>query len=58
MAKKRGNVRSVITLQCNDCAERNYTTEKNKRNTKTNIKFTINNLVADGHDQASPGEHT
>jgi large subunit ribosomal protein L33 len=23
---------SIITLQCNDCKERNYTTEKNKKN--------------------------
>ncbi len=24
--------RELITLACNDCKERNYTTEKNKRN--------------------------
>ncbi len=23
---------SIITLQCNECKERNYTTEKNKKN--------------------------
>ncbi|MDD2471727.1 MAG: 50S ribosomal protein L33 [Dehalococcoidales bacterium] len=31
MAKK-GEARMVITLACNECKERNYTTEKNKRN--------------------------
>jgi large subunit ribosomal protein L33 len=30
MAKKA--VRSVITLACTECNERNYTTEKNRRN--------------------------
>ena len=39
MAKKRGNVRLVITLQCNDCAERNYTTEKNRRNTTDRLEL-------------------
>ena len=32
MASKKKDVRPVITLQCNDCKERNYTTEKNRRN--------------------------
>jgi len=31
MAKKKG-VRPVITLECTECHERNYTTEKNRRN--------------------------
>ncbi len=31
MAKK-GDVRVLVTLACNDCKERNYTTQKNKRN--------------------------
>jgi large subunit ribosomal protein L33 len=31
MAKKKG-VRPVITLECTNCKERNYTTEKNRRN--------------------------
>jgi large subunit ribosomal protein L33 len=31
MAKKKG-VRPVITLECTECKERNYTTEKNRRN--------------------------
>jgi large subunit ribosomal protein L33 len=30
MAKKA--TRSVITLECTDCHERNYVTEKNRRN--------------------------
>ena len=30
MAKK--DVRMVVYLQCQDCKERNYTTEKNRRN--------------------------
>ncbi|NLM62794.1 MAG: 50S ribosomal protein L33 [Mollicutes bacterium] len=32
MAKK-GEVRERITLQCTECNEENYRTEKNKRNT-------------------------
>jgi len=32
MAKKSGDVRQIITLQCSDCRERNYTTAKNRRN--------------------------
>jgi large subunit ribosomal protein L33 len=32
MARKTGDIRGVITLQCADCRERNYTTEKNRRN--------------------------
>ncbi len=31
MASKKG-VRPVITLECEECKERNYTTEKNRRN--------------------------
>lgn len=31
MAKK-GDVRMIITLACSDCRERNYTSEKNRRN--------------------------
>ena len=32
MPKKKGEARVVITLACTECRERNYTTEKNKRN--------------------------
>ena len=32
MARKAGDAREIITLQCTDCRERNYTTEKNRRN--------------------------
>ncbi|MGV8025836.1 MAG: 50S ribosomal protein L33 [Anaerolineaceae bacterium] len=31
MAKKK-DVRPIITLECTECKERNYTTEKNRRN--------------------------
>ena len=31
MAKKKG-VRIIITLACTECKERNYTSEKNRRN--------------------------
>ena len=31
MAKK-GETRVLVTLACNECKERNYTTQKNKRN--------------------------
>ncbi|KUK46079.1 MAG: 50S ribosomal protein L33 [Anaerolinea thermophila] len=31
MAKKK-DVRPVVTLECTECKERNYTTEKNRRN--------------------------
>jgi large subunit ribosomal protein L33 len=31
MAGKKG-IRPVVTLACTECKERNYTTEKNRRN--------------------------
>ena len=31
MARKRGEVRPIITLACADCRDRNYTTVKNQR---------------------------
>jgi large subunit ribosomal protein L33 len=31
MAKRKG-VRIIVTLACTECKERNYTTEKNRRN--------------------------
>jgi large subunit ribosomal protein L33 len=31
MARKTADVRPIITLQCGDCRERNYTTVKNRR---------------------------
>ena len=31
MAKKKG-VRIIVTLECTECKERNYTTEKSRRN--------------------------
>lgn len=38
MAKQK-DVRPVITLACSDCKERNYTTEKNRRNDPGRIEF-------------------
>lgn len=32
MAKKKGEARILITLACTVCKERNYHSEKNKRN--------------------------
>lgn len=37
MAKKE--VRPVVTLACSECKERNYTTEKNRRNDPGRIEF-------------------
>jgi large subunit ribosomal protein L33 len=37
MAKK--DVRPVITLACTDCRERNYTTEKNRRNDPSRMEL-------------------
>lgn len=39
MAGKKKDVRPVITLQCNECKERNYTTEKNRRNDPNRLEF-------------------
>ena len=32
MASKKKDIRPVITLACAECKERNYTSEKNRRN--------------------------
>ncbi len=32
MARKSTDARAIITLQCSDCRERNYSTIKNRRN--------------------------
>jgi len=37
MAKK--DVRMVIYLQCTECKERNYTSEKNRRNDPNRLEF-------------------
>ena len=39
MASKSKDVRPVITLACGDCKERNYTTEKNRRNDPNRIEI-------------------
>jgi large subunit ribosomal protein L33 len=38
MAKSK-DVRPVITLACTECKERNYTTEKNRRNDPNRIEL-------------------
>jgi large subunit ribosomal protein L33 len=38
MSGKRG-VRPVVTLACDECKERNYTTEKNRRNDPARIEL-------------------
>ena len=37
MAKK--DVRIVVTMACSVCKERNYTTQKNRRNDQTRLEF-------------------
>ncbi len=37
MAKK--DVRIVVTLACSECKERNYTTQKNRRNDQSRLEF-------------------
>jgi large subunit ribosomal protein L33 len=39
MATKKKGVRPVITLACTECRERNYTTEKNRRNDPGRIEL-------------------
>ena len=39
MATKSKERRIVVTLACNDCKERNYTTEKNRDNTKDRLEL-------------------
>jgi large subunit ribosomal protein L33 len=38
MARKKG-IRPVITLECTECNERNYTSEKNKRNDPNRLEL-------------------
>ena len=38
-AKSKEN-RIIITLACTECKERNYTTEKNRRNDAERLEFT------------------
>ena len=39
MASKKKDVRPVIILACNECKERNYVTEKNRRNDPNRVEF-------------------
>ncbi len=32
-------MRDIVTLACNDCKRRNYSTTKNKRNTPDRLEF-------------------
>ncbi|GAC1651110.1 MAG: 50S ribosomal protein L33 [Acidobacteriaceae bacterium] len=40
MATKSKENRIIITLACTECRERNYTTEKNRRNDPDRLEFT------------------
>jgi large subunit ribosomal protein L33 len=39
MATKSKENRIIITLACTECKERNYTTEKNRRNDTDRLEF-------------------
>jgi large subunit ribosomal protein L33 len=39
MATKTKENRVVVTLACGECKERNYTTEKNRRNDPERLEF-------------------
>jgi large subunit ribosomal protein L33 len=39
MATKKKDVRPVLILACNDCKERNYVTEKNRRNDANRLEL-------------------
>ena len=39
MAGKSKDVRPVITLACSECKNRNYTTQKNRRNDPNRLEF-------------------
>jgi large subunit ribosomal protein L33 len=38
MAKSK-DIRPVITMACSECKERNYTTQKNRRNDQARLEF-------------------
>ncbi len=38
MASKKGN-RIIITLACNECRERNYTSQKNRKNDQARLEY-------------------
>ncbi len=39
MASKKKDIRPVIILACNECKERNYVTEKNRRNDPNRLEL-------------------
>jgi large subunit ribosomal protein L33 len=39
MASKKKGAVELIALQCNECKRRNYTTQKNRRNTQEKLEM-------------------
>ena len=39
MASKKKDVRLTITLACNECKERTYTSQKNRRNDQARLEL-------------------
>jgi large subunit ribosomal protein L33 len=39
MASKKKTAVELVALQCSECKRRNYTTEKNRRNTQEKLEF-------------------
>jgi len=39
------DVRIIIQLECTECKRRNYTTEKNKRNTPTKLELRRDEII-------------
>jgi large subunit ribosomal protein L33 len=39
MASKKKTAVELIALQCTECKRRNYTTQKNRRNTQEKLSF-------------------
>ena len=39
MAKAKKGAVELIALQCSECKRRNYTTQKNRRNTQEKMEF-------------------
>jgi large subunit ribosomal protein L33 len=39
MASKKKGAVELVALQCTECKRRNYTTQKNRRNTQEKLEF-------------------
>lgn len=39
MAKKKKGSVEIVSLKCSDCGRRNYTTQKNRKNTQGKLEF-------------------